>query len=127
VSSAVFVFADCFFVSSFCNQPFLTGEVDRECLRVGGVWPYAGLAVVTDDRALVRLQQFVYREGHPYFAPGKDKLAASAGSATADELRAFHQARYSGAKAGVAQSLVTAEKFGYEPKYLDEFPAASTP
>jgi len=28
-----------------------------------------------------------------------------------------------GSNGGVAQSLVTAEKFGYGPKYLDEFPA----
>jgi zinc protease len=58
---------------------------------------YLQAADNTSARAFERLQQLVYREGHPYFAPGKDKLVASAGSVTADELRAFHQARYSGA------------------------------
>jgi zinc protease len=51
----------------------------------------------TSARAFERLQQLVYREGHPYFAPGKDKLVASTRAATADELHAFHEARYGGA------------------------------
>jgi len=51
----------------------------------------------TGARALERLSQLVYSEGHPYFAPGKQKLLAGVTAATADELRAFHRARYTGA------------------------------
>jgi zinc protease len=58
---------------------------------------YLQAADNTSTRAFERLQQLVYREGHPYYAPGKDKLVASVTGATAEDLRAFHQARYSGA------------------------------
>jgi zinc protease len=44
-----------------------------------------------------RLAQLVYRENHPYYAAGRAKLVESANAATADELRAFHASRYSGA------------------------------
>ncbi|HEY6214915.1 MAG TPA: pitrilysin family protein, partial [Vicinamibacterales bacterium] len=86
---------------------------------------YRQAADNTSARGFERLQQLVYREGHPYFAPGKDKLVASVNSATADELRAFHQARYSGANlilaivgdVDTAKTIALVEKaFGAIPK-----------
>lgn len=51
----------------------------------------------TSNRAIERLTQLVYRETHPYFSAGREKLIASTNAATADDLRAFHRARYAGA------------------------------
>ena len=51
----------------------------------------------TGARAMQRLSQLVYRESHPYYGAGRAKLVESTNAATADELRAFHRARYSGA------------------------------
>jgi zinc protease len=51
----------------------------------------------TGARALARLTQLVYQETHPYYAAGRARLVESANAATADDLRAFHRARYSGA------------------------------
>lgn len=51
----------------------------------------------TQNRAVERLAQLVYADAHPYYAPGREKLLASVAAATADELRAFQRARYSGA------------------------------
>ncbi len=51
----------------------------------------------TAQRAMARLSQLVYQETHPYYAPVRAKLVESASSASADDLRAFHRARYSGA------------------------------
>jgi zinc protease len=48
-------------------------------------------------RAMARLSQLVYQETHPYYPPVRAKLVEGASSATADDLRAFHRARYSGA------------------------------
>lgn len=58
---------------------------------------YLQAADNTFSRAYERLSQVVYREGHPYYVAGKDKLVASVNAATADDLRAFHRARYNGA------------------------------
>ena len=79
----------------------------------------------TFARGMERLSQLVYAEGHPYYAPGKDKLVASANAATADDLRTFHRARYSGAglilaivgDIDTAKTLALVEKhFGGIPK-----------
>jgi zinc protease len=51
----------------------------------------------TSGRAMERLSQLVYREGHPYLALGREKLVASVASATAGDIRSFHRARYTGA------------------------------
>lgn len=56
----------------------------------------------TQNRAVERLSQLIYREGHPYRAAGSEKLIASLNAATADELRAFQRARYGGASLIVA-------------------------
>ncbi|HEV7240838.1 MAG TPA: pitrilysin family protein [Thermoanaerobaculia bacterium] len=58
---------------------------------------YLQAADNTFGRAFERLTQLVYRDGHPYYGAGKDKLVASVNAATADDLRAFHRARYNGA------------------------------
>ena len=51
----------------------------------------------TFNRAMERLSQLVYREGHPYYGLGKEKMVASATAATADDVRGFHRSRYTGA------------------------------
>jgi zinc protease len=51
----------------------------------------------TGTRAVERLTQLVYPESHPYRMHGREKLLASLDAATADDLRAFHKARYNGA------------------------------
>ncbi|HEX8154340.1 MAG TPA: pitrilysin family protein [Thermoanaerobaculia bacterium] len=56
----------------------------------------------TGTRAIEKLTQLVYSNDHPYRFPGKDASLASLDAATADELRAFHKARYSGASTIIA-------------------------
>jgi zinc protease len=56
----------------------------------------------TQSRAIERLAQLVYRDTHPYYAAGREKLVASNNAATADDLRAFHRARYNGANMIIA-------------------------
>jgi zinc protease len=51
----------------------------------------------TSNRAFERLTQLVYPASHPYRAAGKDALLASLDAAGADDLRAFHKARFTGA------------------------------
>jgi len=51
----------------------------------------------TSARAIERLLQVVYADGHPYRAHGREKMLASVNAATEADLRAFHQARYNGA------------------------------
>jgi len=51
----------------------------------------------TQSRALERLNQLVYGEGHPHRASGRASMVASVNAATVDDLRAFHRARYNGA------------------------------
>jgi zinc protease len=58
----------------------------------------------TFQRGMERLAQLVYRDTHPYYAPGNAKLVASVTAATADDLRAFHRARYSGS--GIILAIV---------------------
>ncbi len=58
---------------------------------------YLQAADNTSQRGMERLSQVVFAEGHPYRGAGKEKLVASVNAATADDLRAFHRARYSGA------------------------------
>jgi zinc protease len=51
----------------------------------------------TAFRAMEKLTQLVYVEGHPYRPAGRAAMEASIEAATADDLRAFHRARYTGA------------------------------
>ncbi|HYR29840.1 MAG TPA: pitrilysin family protein [Thermoanaerobaculia bacterium] len=51
----------------------------------------------TSARAIERLLQQVYADGHPYRAHGREKMLASVNATTEADLRAFHQARYNGA------------------------------
>ena len=85
---------------------------------------YLQAADNTFTRAYERLSQVVYREGHPYYVPGKDKLVASVNAATADDLRAFHRARYSGA--GLILAIVgdvdTAKTIALVEKHLGDIP-----
>ena len=78
----------------------------------------------TSARAMERLAQLVYRETHPYHAAGRAKLVASATAATADDLRAFHAARYSGA--GLIIAIVgdvdTAKTLALVEKHLGGIP-----
>ncbi|HKR63688.1 MAG TPA: pitrilysin family protein [Thermoanaerobaculia bacterium] len=78
----------------------------------------------TSARAMQRLAQLVYREGHPYYAAGREALLASVNAATADDLRAFHKSRYSGA--GVILAIVgdvdTAKTIALVEKQLGDLP-----
>ena len=51
----------------------------------------------TFARAMERLTQTAYRDGHPYRTAGAAARIASTKAATADELRGFHRSRYNGA------------------------------
>jgi zinc protease len=51
----------------------------------------------TGTRAFERLTQLVYPPSHPYRFAGKDATLASLEAAGADDLRAFHKARFTGA------------------------------
>ncbi len=85
---------------------------------------YLQAADNTFTRAYERLSQIVYREGHPYYVPGKDKLVASVNAATADDLRAFHRERYIGA--GLILAIVgdvdTAKTIALVEKHLGDIP-----
>ncbi|MGZ5448090.1 MAG: M16 family metallopeptidase [Thermoanaerobaculia bacterium] len=85
---------------------------------------YLQAADNTFTRAYERLSQVVYREGHPYYVAGKDRLVASVNAATADDLRAFHRARYSGA--GLILAIVgdvdTAKTIALVEKHLGDIP-----
>jgi zinc protease len=50
----------------------------------------------TSLRALERMTQLVLPEGHPYRAPGKERLLASIEALTSDDLNAFHKTFYNG-------------------------------
>ena len=56
----------------------------------------------TAFRAMEKLTQLVYAAGHPYRNVGREAMVAGIDAATADDLRAFHKARYSGANMIVA-------------------------
>ncbi len=85
---------------------------------------YLQAADNTFTRAYERLSQVVYREGHPYYVAGKDPLVASVNAATADDLRAFHRTRYSGA--GLILAIVgdidTAKAIALVEKHLGGLP-----
>nr|MDQ3283704.1 insulinase family protein [Acidobacteriota bacterium] len=51
----------------------------------------------TSARAMQRLSQLVYKPSHPYYSNSREALLASVNAATAEDLRTFHRARYSGA------------------------------
>jgi zinc protease len=51
----------------------------------------------TGARAFERLTQLVYPPSHPYRFAGKDATLANLDAATAEDLRAFHKARFTGA------------------------------
>lgn len=85
---------------------------------------YLQAADNTFTRAYERLTQVVYREGHPYYVAGKDKLVASVKAATADDLRAFHRSRYSGAGLilAIAGDVDTAKTIALVEKHLGGIP-----
>jgi zinc protease len=78
----------------------------------------------TSGRAMEKLSQLVFRAGHPYYNAGREKLLASLGAATVDDLRAFHKARYSGA--GLILAIVgdvdTAKTIALIEKQLGDLP-----
>lgn len=51
----------------------------------------------TAARAFERLTQLIYPVGHPYRVAGKDATLANLDATTADDLRAFHKTRFTGA------------------------------
>ena len=78
----------------------------------------------TFQRAMERLSQVVYRDTHPYYAAGHAALVRSVTAATADDLRAFHRARYSGA--GLILAIVgdvdAAKTIALVEKHLGDLP-----
>jgi zinc protease len=78
----------------------------------------------TQNRAVERLAQLVYADTHPYFAPGREKLVASANAATADELRAFQRARYSGANfiLAIVGDIDTAKTLALVERHFGDLP-----
>lgn len=78
----------------------------------------------TGARAMERLSQLVYREGHPYRGAGRVKLIESTNAATPDELRAFHRARYSGAGLilAIAGDVDTAKTLALVEKHFGSLP-----
>ena len=78
----------------------------------------------TFARGFERLQQLAFRDGHPYHPVGKEKLVASARALTADDLRAFHKARYSGANLilSVAGDVDTAKTIALIEKAFGSIP-----
>ncbi|MEA2465719.1 MAG: zinc protease [Acidobacteriota bacterium] len=78
----------------------------------------------TQLRAFARLHQLVYPETHPYYPAGRTKLVESANAATADDLRAFHRARYSGAGLilAIAGDVDTAKTLALVEQHLGGIP-----
>jgi zinc protease len=58
---------------------------------------YRRAADDTAARALQRLRQLIFGPAHPYYSTDLDTNLAGLRAATADDLRAFHRARYGGA------------------------------
>ncbi len=85
---------------------------------------YLQAADNTGARAFERLTQVVYREGHPYRSAGKDALVASVNAATADDLRAFHRARYNGSSMilAIVGDVDTAKTIALVEKHLGDIP-----
>ncbi len=50
----------------------------------------------TTARAIDRITQLVFADGHPYRAPGHEAMLASLDAITVDDLKAFHRDRYAG-------------------------------
>jgi zinc protease len=78
----------------------------------------------TQLRAVARLNQLVYRDTHPYYPAGRAALVESANAATADELRAFHRARFSGANLilAIVGDVDTAKTLALVEKHLGGIP-----
>ena len=78
----------------------------------------------TQSRAVERLSQVVYPAGHPYHAPGREKLLASLNAATADDVRAFHRARYNGSSVilAIVGDVDAAKTIALVEKYLGDLP-----
>ena len=79
----------------------------------------------TSARAIEKLTQLVYSSDHPYRQAGKDATLASLEAVTAEQLRVFHQSRYTGSSMILAivgdvdaqQTIALVEKaFGALPK-----------
>jgi zinc protease len=56
----------------------------------------------TSQRALERLEQLTYANTHPYYPPGRAAKVANLRALTAEQLRAFHAQRYTGANTIIA-------------------------
>ncbi|HUR88316.1 MAG TPA: pitrilysin family protein [Ramlibacter sp.] len=56
----------------------------------------------TSQRAMERLAQLTYANTHPYYPAGRAAKVANTRALTADQLRAFHAQRYSGANTVLA-------------------------
>ena len=78
----------------------------------------------TSGRAMEKLSQLVFSEKHPYFNPGREKLLASLNAVTAEDLRAFHKARYTGAGliVAVVGDVDTAKTIALIEKQLGDLP-----
>ena len=59
----------------------------------------------TSQRAQQRLSQLAFAEGHPYHSQSGAAKLKSLAAITADELRAFHRARYGGAGRRVSSTF----------------------
>ncbi len=78
----------------------------------------------TSGRAMEKLSQLVFSEKHPYYNPGREELLASLNAATAEDLRAFHKARYTGAGliVAVVGDVDTAKTIALIEKQLSDLP-----
>ncbi|MBC5766994.1 M16 family metallopeptidase [Ramlibacter albus] len=56
----------------------------------------------TADRAMQRLVQLAYPQGHPYWQPGRAEKVANTRALTAAQLREFHAQRFTGANVVLA-------------------------
>jgi zinc protease len=78
----------------------------------------------TSGRAMEKLSQLVFREGHPYLQPGREKMLSSLGATTVEELKSFHQARYNGANLilAIVGDVDTAKTIALVEKQLGDLP-----
>lgn len=83
----------------------------------------------TSARAMQRLTQLVYGPRHPYHSHGRSEKVASLAASSVEELRTFHQARYTGDGMIVAivGDINAAQAVALVEKHLGDLPKGAKP
>ena len=83
----------------------------------------------TGRRALDRIRNIIYPEGHPHRAPTTEQMLASLDSLTRDELIQFHRERYNGSSLilAIAGDVATGEVVSMVEELFGDIPKGERP